>query len=112
MTTFPDHSPDLESTYDRQELLNRAEFGDGYSQVSGDGIRPYKDGWNLKFSGRTWAVIEEIKDFLDGLSGASFDWQSPLSASATKWKYLESYTVSKQGEDAFSIEFKIEGVGL
>lgn len=112
MSTFPSYSPDLESTYKRYERLLRADFGDGYSQVSGDGIRPYGDEWNLVFAKRKLSVITAIKNFLDALGGQTFDWQSPLDASAKKWKYVDTYQISKQGSDAYTIEFKIVGVTL
>lgn len=112
MATFPAHLPDLESSYERDELLNVAPFGDGYYQATGDGIRPYKDRWNMSFSNRPKIVIDEIETFLNTLSGASFLWKSPRSAVATSWKHLKGYSLGKSGPDAFSIEFVIEGVTL
>lgn len=112
MPTFPNYSPDMDSAYDKKPLLLHASFGDGYYQTAGDGIRPYEDKWSMSFSARPLTVVTAIKDFLDALNGASFDWQSPLSAAPTKWKYLEGYNVSKQGPDAYKIEFEIVGVTL
>lgn len=112
MPTFPNHSPDLDSGYENEALLLRSPFGDGYYQAVGDGVRPYTDKWTMRFNNRPWSVVEEIKEFLDGLQGASFDWQSPLSAVPTKWKFVSSYEIGKSGPDAFSIEFVIDGVSL
>lgn len=112
MAEFPDYSPDLDSDYEREERLNRTAFGDGYTQVTGDGIRPYSDAWNLSFSNRPRVQIDEIKEFLDGLSGATFTWQSPLSDEPTNWKYIDNYRMWRSGPDAYGIEFRIEGVTL
>lgn len=112
MATFPAHVPDMESDYERDELLSVAPFGDGYYQAAGDGIRPYKDRWNMTFTNRAKAVIDEIETFLNTLHGASFDWQSPRATAATRWKHLQGYTLSKSGPNTYNISFVIEGVSL
>ncbi|MCO8251100.1 phage tail protein [Comamonas thiooxydans] len=56
----------------------RAQFGDGYAQVAGDGINPRKQSWPLEFRGRA-GQIKPIRDFLDRHAGArSFTWTPPL----------------------------------
>jgi len=56
----------------------RAQFGDGYKQVSGDGINSRVQSWSLEFTGDE-AYISAIKSFLDSCQGSkSFQWQPPL----------------------------------
>lgn len=112
MATFPNYSPDLDSNYEFEPQLLRADFGDRYNQVAGDGIDPYRDKWNMLFSKRPLTVINEIRTFLEGLQGTTFQWQSPMSSAQTNWKYLGRYSLSKEGPDAYTISFEIEGVSL
>lgn len=112
MALFPAVSPDMDSEYSFDPLLLNAPFGDGYYQTAGDGIRPYTNKWTMKFSHGPKSTIDTIAAFLDGLNGASFQWQSPLSATVTNWKFLNGYKRGKTGPNAYDITFEIEGVTL
>ena len=58
--------------------VKEAQFGDGYAQVSGDGINPRSQSWDLSFVG-TEQYIKEIKQFFDRHQGRiSFQWTPPL----------------------------------
>lgn len=55
-----------------------AQFGDGYKQVSGDGINTRSQKWTLEFTGDK-EYIAAIKAFLDRHQGTrSFSWRPPL----------------------------------
>lgn len=72
-------SPRLNANADTTFRVRTAQYGDGYSQVSADGINPKKDNWDLNFVG-TEAYITAIKGFLDRHAGSkSFRWKPPLS---------------------------------
>ena len=54
------------------------KFGDGYEQVSRDGLNPRKLSFDVSFVGKE-SYIKEIKDFLDKHGGAkAFAWRPPL----------------------------------
>lgn len=56
----------------------KAKFGDGYEQVSGDGLNPRSQSWTLNFTGDE-AYISSIKAFLDRHQGTrAFLWKPPL----------------------------------
>lgn len=56
----------------------KAQFGDGYQQVSGDGLNPRGQQWDLNFVG-TEDYIAAIKSFLDRQGGIrAFQWKPPL----------------------------------
>ncbi|WPU24517.1 phage tail protein [Cedecea neteri] len=56
----------------------KAQFGDGYEQVSGDGLNPRSQQWDLNFVGSE-EYIREIKNFLDRHQGTkAFLWNPPL----------------------------------
>lgn len=61
------------------KLRNRkAQFGDGYAQVAGDGLNSREQSWNLSFGG-TEAEISAIVAFLDRMAGRrAFQWKPPL----------------------------------
>lgn len=57
-----------------------AQFGDGYKQVSGDGINTRSQKWTLEFTGDEGYIIA-IKAFLDRHQGTkSFAWRPPLES--------------------------------
>ena len=61
-----------------------ANFGDGYTQRSADGINNLPRKWPLSFSVSP-TVGQEIIDFLKTANGVqSFDWTPPIGA-AGKW---------------------------
>jgi phage-related protein len=58
--------------------VRKAQFGDGYAQVSGDGINTRSQDWELSFVG-TEDYIRPIKQFLDRHAGTrAFQWTPPL----------------------------------
>lgn len=61
-----------------EPIIREVQFGDGYRQVSGDGINSEKESWPLTFSG-PWHFIEPIVEFLREHNGhRSFQWRNPL----------------------------------
>lgn len=72
---FPVQANDTGST----EFVTRtAQFGDGYAQVSGEGINSSKQSWAITYSGNKDSV-KKVKKFLDDTQGyKSFAWRNPL----------------------------------
>jgi phage-related protein len=71
-------SPRVNPTQTVNFRVKKAQFGDGYDQVAGDGINPRSQEWELNFVGPE-AYIREIKQFLDRHGGIhSFQWTPPL----------------------------------
>lgn len=55
-----------------------SQFGDGYRQVTGDGINNRTQSWPLEFKG-TKDYIQAIKTFLDNHQGVKpFYWTPPM----------------------------------
>lgn len=70
--------PRLNATSDTKFRTRTVQFGDGYTQVSGDGLNPRSQEWTLSFTGSE-DYIKAIKDFLDAHGGTrAFQWQPPL----------------------------------
>jgi phage-related protein len=58
--------------------VNKAVFGDGYSQRVADGINNVKQVWDLSFTLRPRADIDAIDTFLSTHEGvSSFEWETP-----------------------------------
>lgn len=71
-------SPRVSPTQTVKFRTRKAEFGDGYTQVSGDGLNTRSQEWELNFVG-TEEYIRPIKQFLDRHAGTkSFQWPPPL----------------------------------
>ena len=71
-------SPRVNPSQDVTMLTREAQFGDGYTQTSGDGINPRSQSWDLTFIGIE-SYIKAIKEFLDRHEGTrAFAWKPPL----------------------------------
>ncbi len=61
-----------------EPLIREVQFGDGYRQITGDGINGEKESWPLTFSG-PWTFIDPIVKFLREHAGyRSFKWRNPM----------------------------------
>ncbi|MDE9430661.1 phage tail protein [Xenorhabdus bovienii] len=71
--------PRVNPTGDITQRVRTVQFGDGYSQRSGDGINSNHQSWPLTFVGNQ-QYIGEIRQFLLRHQGwRSFKWRNPLS---------------------------------
>jgi phage-related protein len=62
---------------DTRFRIRKAQFGDGYAQVAGDGINPVIRTWDLTFTGPR-EFIDDIIKFLESHQGVkSFQWRPP-----------------------------------
>lgn len=79
METFT-WSPRISPTQTVSMRVRKAQFGDGYQQVAGDGLNPRSQSWDLNFVGKE-SYIKEIKEFLDRQGGTrAFIWSPPLES--------------------------------
>lgn len=79
----------------------KAQFGDGYSQVAGDGINNRGQQWDLEFVGDQ-KTITAISDFLDRHGGfKSFQWKNPYGL--LNLYRCDSYKTSALGGGNFSL---------
>ena len=70
-------NPDYSSDKTVKPRVIRANFGDGYSQRTADGINNAPEVWSVIFV-RSIATIDSIETFLADKEGAeSFDWTPP-----------------------------------
>ncbi|MGE0408974.1 MAG: phage tail protein [Amphiplicatus sp.] len=77
--------PDWEFNCEEAPKVARAQFGDGFSQRSADGINNNPRRYRLTFGTRTTAEMQTIRTFLRDRGGVeSFDW-TPPDDDAGKW---------------------------
>lgn len=70
--------PRLSANASTKFSVRQAQMGDGYVQVSGNGLNPRSQEWSLEFTGNE-TYIAAIKTFLDAHKGyQAFQWQPPL----------------------------------
>lgn len=83
-----------------------AKFGDGYEQVSGDGINPRSQKWTLQFTGSE-AYIAAIKAFLDRHQGVkAFQWRPPLESLGLY--RCDTYTPTALGAGQYNLSATFE----
>lgn len=71
--------PRTNSSAEVNYRVRETQFGDGYTQASGDGLNLKKQQHEVSFTGKE-AMVSEIIDFLDRHEGwKSFAWKPPLS---------------------------------
>lgn len=66
---------------DMRFRVRKAQFGDGYAQVSGDGINPIVRSWELTFVGK-YDYITPIIVFLENLSNGRHRRRFPACTAA------------------------------
>jgi phage-related protein len=70
----------------KEPRLNISNYGDGYEQVSGDGINTLKPSTEVVWDALTQAEANLADSFMEGLGGAkTFMWQYPGDAVKTRW---------------------------
>lgn len=75
--------------------VREAQFGDGYKQVSGDGLNPETQSWPVSFTG-TEADIRPILAFMRRHTVNAFIWTPP-------WGEAGLYRVAKESINAMPI---------
>lgn len=89
-TWIPDQGPTRTSKAD----VNKAKFGEGYSQRSANGINSISEVWELTFTLRTRADVADMGAFLKANKGVSnFDFAAPdgIDAKFTCDTWSETY---------------------
>lgn len=56
--------------------MRQVQFGDGYKQVSGNGLNTHAETWNLDWIGQR-AEARILRDFLQSHITSSFFWTNP-----------------------------------
>jgi len=86
--TFPlSYGPIFPVEIDKEPRNNVSTYGDGYEQISGDGINTIKPSTEVVWEGLTQAEAQSVDTFLTGLAGAgTFMWKYPGDAAATRWR--------------------------
>ena len=70
--------PDFGASKQKQPVVSKIQFGDGYSQRIARGINNQPQTWNLTFSNRSEAEGDAIDGFLEARGGVEpFDWVTP-----------------------------------
>lgn len=94
-------SPRVGAQNDTSLRTRKAQFGDNYAQVSGDGLNPVTPQWSVSFTGDE-AYVLAIKAFLTRHAGwKSFIWKPPLEP-AGLWR-SESLQISTHGADLYTL---------
>lgn len=94
-------SPRPNASSDTKLRNRKAQFGDGYIQVAGDGLNTKSQEWSLEFVGNS-TYIGAIKDFIERHGGTkAFIWTPPLES---KGLYrCESYKPTAIGGGNYSL---------
>lgn len=101
LTFDPKWCPRVNASAEVTYRIRKTQFGDGFTQVAGDGINSKRQEWALEFVG-TESYIRQIKDFLDNKAGiSSFFWTPPLGTK-TLWR-CESYKPTQIDRNNFSL---------
>lgn len=111
--TFPDISPDRNSKKTVANKINRADFGDGYSQTAPDGINNRVVKWSLSFANYPGDLIDNITLFLDSRAeNESFYWTPPFEDTPTLWKQVGGYDLGFPGGSAKTLTVTFQQVPL
>lgn len=92
--------PRLNATSDVTFRTRKAQFGDGYVQVEGDGINARLEQWNLDFVANETTAKAIMKFFDDQGGRYAFHWTNPLGILGVY--RCESYKITAMGKTAGS----------
>jgi phage-related protein len=98
---------------DMDPRRHSVKFGEGYEQRAPDGLNPFLPTWALSFSGRTFAEVTAIYNFLttNVAHVTAFDWTAP-DGMVGKW-VADKWTPCKpMGGNAWSIKANFRKVPL
>jgi phage-related protein len=76
---FNDIPLDPSLTQERSQRVQRAQFGDGYSQVLTDGLNAEQEKWQCQTTPLTYPEINSIESFLLEQKGQAILWTPPFS---------------------------------
>ena len=80
MERFP-FTPDYGAQADSVPRVRKAQFGEGYTQRSGDGLNPVLRRWALQFSNLTKVDADGLESFLRARAGVeAFEFVTPDTA--------------------------------
>ncbi len=100
--------PTNSATGEKSFTVNKAQFGDGYTQTVASGINNDKQSWPLTFTCKK-AEAEQIRDFLDQHKGyRSFAWKPPLGV-LSLWT-CDKYNLAPLGANVYQITATFEQV--
>ena len=68
---------------------NRADLGDGYTQIAADGINANERNWQLELRNLTDTYLQNYVVFFEGRLGDSFTWTPKGDTVNQKWLYLD-----------------------
>lgn len=76
---FNDIPLDQSLTQQRSQRIQRAQFGDGYSQILTDGLNAEQETWQCQTPPLKYSEINSIESFLLEQKGQAISWTPPLS---------------------------------
>ena len=76
---FNDIPLDPSLTQERSQRVQRAQFGDGYSQVLTDGLNAEQETWQCQTPPLTYPEINSIESFFLEQKGQAISWIPPFS---------------------------------
>ncbi|MEL4885721.1 phage tail protein [Pectobacterium betavasculorum] len=82
--------------------VREAEFGDGYKQVSGDGLNPETQSWPLTFTGRELDMLP-ILSFMRKHTIKAFIWSPPYGAPGLYRVAKDSVSAMPVGGNAMTV---------
>lgn len=90
-TFVPPRNPDVGIGRQPEVKLLEADFGDGYTQVAGDGINNIRDVVTLKWSGLSQAEADAMFAFWTSQGGGvnPFYYTLPGQTTPTKWTWKD-----------------------
>lgn len=93
--------PRLSANASNKFSTRKAQFGDGYEQVSANGLNPRSQEWSLEFTGNA-LYIQGIKSFLNQHKGyQAFQWSPPLEEAGLYRS--EEYAVTALGNEMYNL---------
>lgn len=91
--------------------LNVAQFGDGYSQRTPDGINYIQRKWTVAWDNLTASELTTVQTFLDIIGdGQYFTWQPPGLGASLKWILDGETRIAAKSGNLYAVSFSCKQV--
>jgi len=101
----------LNSSFSKKNITIVGQFGEGYSQVAGKGIKPSRDVWAIELKPLSYSQKMEYENFLKLVGNwGIISWTPSFHSSAKLFKLTGNPTIKQTSFSTYTVNLNLEEV--
>lgn len=101
----------LNSSFSKKNIVIIGNFGEGYQQVAGKGIKPSRDVWTIELKPLTYAQKMDYENFFKSVgTWGLVSWTPSFRSSAKLFKITGTPTIKQTSFSTYQVNFTLEEV--